>query len=270
MKKTTFAIQKFLRAMRINSKNWCDIIFEGRNQNYGAYRIRRTSSRRHLLSFLITAVIAAFVVSIPKLIDTISVPSYGKIEMNDIVRVSLLDMEDSKNIHDYIPKLETPLPLGTTTPMLGESSDYDGSLPPGLTFGESDGLERKNIDLDIEIPSEADDMLEEEYIDPDKTYWVVEVMPTFPGGQSALFRFLTSNLNYPPEAAKKKHSGQVLCEFTINKDGSVSDIKIVSDNNPSLDREALRVLNLMPKWKPGERKGKPVRVRFSLPIVFGL
>ncbi|MDR1584953.1 MAG: energy transducer TonB [Prevotellaceae bacterium] len=113
-------------------------------------------------------------------------------------------------------------------------------------------------------------MIEKEYIDPDKTYWIVEIMPTFQGGQAALFRFLTSNLNYPPEAVRQKQQGQVLCRFTVNKDGSISDIKIVSGVSPALDREALRVLELMPKWTSGKRKGKAVKVRFTLPVDFKL
>ena len=124
--------------------------------------------------------------------------------------------------------------------------------------------------MTVEIPEDAGEMLEEEYHEPDETHWVVEEMPVFPNGQAALLRFLTTNLNYPPDAVQKNIQGQVVCQFTVNKDGSISDIEVVSGVNPSLDKEALRVLQMMPHWTPGKRQGKTVKVRYTLPIDFRL
>lgn len=101
-------------------------------------------------------------------------------------------------------------------------------------------------------------------------FQVVERLPEYPGGMSAFVQWLTKNLNYPVTAQRRNVQGTVLVAFIVNKDGSITDLKVVSSVSPELDREALRVLRLMPKWKPGEDHGKPCRTYFSIPIVFKL
>ena len=99
-------------------------------------------------------------------------------------------------------------------------------------------------------------------------YDVVEQMPEFPGGMPAMIEFLQTNLNYPKDAKKQKVGGRVLVMFVVETDGSMSNVRVAKKIFPSLDAEALRVVKAMPKWNPGKEKGKPVRVNFSLPIVF--
>ena len=99
-------------------------------------------------------------------------------------------------------------------------------------------------------------------------YDVVEQMPEFPGGMPAMIEFLQTNLNYPKDAKKQKVGGRVLVMFVVETDGSISNVRVAKKIFPSLDAEALRVVKAMPKWNPGKEKGKPVRVNFSLPIVF--
>lgn len=97
---------------------------------------------------------------------------------------------------------------------------------------------------------------------------IVEQLPEFPGGMSAYVKWLTDNLRYPVAAQKKKIQGRVVVSFVINKDGSLSDIKVAKSADPLLDREALRVASMMPKWKPGIDKNKPCRTLFAVPIDF--
>lgn len=104
----------------------------------------------------------------------------------------------------------------------------------------------------------------------DFIFMTVEKQPEFPGGELALFKWLNDNLVYPPIAAESGIAGRVMCQFVVNADGSVVDVEIVRGRDPYLDKEALRVLNKLPKFKPGEQRGKPVRVRFSLPVTFKL
>ncbi|MBO4453527.1 MAG: energy transducer TonB [Paludibacteraceae bacterium] len=106
----------------------------------------------------------------------------------------------------------------------------------------------------------------------DTTIFVlVEKMPEFPGGQQALFNFLKENVHYPEDARKAKIEGRVLCQFIVNSDGRIVDVHVVkSSGNASLDHEALRVIHKMPRWKPGIQKGKPVRVKYTVPINFKL
>ncbi len=105
----------------------------------------------------------------------------------------------------------------------------------------------------------------------DAIFAVVEEMPEFPGGESALVRFASENLTYPIYAQKYGIQGRVICEFTVNKDGSIVDVKVVrSSGDPSLDKEAVRICYAMPRWKPGKQRGKPVRVKYTIPINFRL
>ena len=97
-----------------------------------------------------------------------------------------------------------------------------------------------------------------------------DVLPEFPGGMDALMTYVGSNVKYPSEAFTKKVEGKVIVEFIVKKDGSVSNAKVISNTNEMLNKEALRVVNAMPKWTPGKNKGKVVDVRFVLPVAFKL
>ena len=102
------------------------------------------------------------------------------------------------------------------------------------------------------------------------SFRVVESLPEFPGGMSGLVKWLSKNLKYPPAAQKAKVQGKVIVSFIINTDGTVSGAKVVRPAEEQLDREALRVIGMMPKWKPGEDHGEPCRTMFVIPVVFAL
>lgn len=104
----------------------------------------------------------------------------------------------------------------------------------------------------------------------DEVFVVVEEAPVFPGGDSALMKFLNDNIKYPDEAQKRGAEGRVTCQFVVEKDGSLSEVKVLRSADPLLDAEAVRVIESMPKWKPGKQKGKEVRVRYTLPVLFKL
>lgn len=99
---------------------------------------------------------------------------------------------------------------------------------------------------------------------------VVEHMPEFPGGQAALMQYLAKNIKYPTIAQENGTQGRVIVQFVVNRDGSIVDAKVVRSVDPYLDKEALRVINTMPKWKPGMQRGKPVRVKYTVPVMFRL
>ena len=101
-------------------------------------------------------------------------------------------------------------------------------------------------------------------------YDMPEQMPEFPGGATAMEHFISDNLTYPDEARAKKIQGKVYIQFVVEKDGSVSHVKIRRGVHPLLDEEAIRVIKMMPAWKPGSMRGKIVRVRHTIPIVFAL
>ena len=101
-------------------------------------------------------------------------------------------------------------------------------------------------------------------------YDQVEQMPEFEGGMPALIEFLQTNLKYPEDAIKQKLGGRVMVQFVVETDGTVSNVRVARTLFPSLDAEAVRVVKAMPKWKPGKEKGRPVRVNFTLPVVFNI
>ena len=113
-------------------------------------------------------------------------------------------------------------------------------------------------------------VVEEEEESSQTIFTVVEEMPDFPGGQAELLKFIAKSIKYPVIAQENGIQGRVICAFVVNKDGSVVDAEVLRGVDPSLDKEALRVIGTMPKWKPGKQRGKPVRVKYTAPITLTL
>lgn len=106
--------------------------------------------------------------------------------------------------------------------------------------------------------------------DENGIFQVVEKQPQFPGGMAALMEYLKKNIRYPAICKEQGLQGRVIVQFVINTDSTISDAQVIKPVNPHFDKEALRVVNAMPKWIPGEQRGKPVRTRFTLPVTFRL
>ncbi|MDD4778609.1 MAG: energy transducer TonB [Fermentimonas sp.] len=104
----------------------------------------------------------------------------------------------------------------------------------------------------------------------EEIFVVVEEQPEYPGGNAAMMQFLSDNIRYPVIAQENGIQGRVICNFVVERDGSITDVQVVRGVDPSLDREAVRVIQQMPRWKPGKQRGQAVRVRFTLPVVFRL
>lgn len=134
---------------------------------------------------------------------------------------------------------------------------------PDITAGE------ELVVIEDEVETESIEIEEDD--SDDAIYKVVEKMPEFPGGSQAMFKYLAENIQYPAIAKENNIQGRVVCSFTVNKDGSLSNIEVVlSGGDASLDKEAVRVIKSMPKWKPGTQLGKPVRVQYTIPVKFQL
>ena len=140
-----------------------------------------------------------------------------------------------------------------------------------------DNVETESIDIQsedaedvvIEVAPPVEVVEDEE--PEDVIFVVVESMPEFPGGAQAMYKYLSENVKYPVIAQENGIQGRVICQFTVNKDGSLVDIEVVrSGGDASLDKEAVRVIRSMPKWKPGKQRGKPVRVKYTIPVNFKL
>ena len=156
--------------------------------------------------------------------------------------------------------------------------------PPAPAVAEVLTVVEDDVKLDdVEIVSSEDDaasaqveaytppaVVEVEEESSQQIFTVVETMPEFPGGQGALLQYLAKSIKYPVIAQENGIQGRVSCSFVVNKDGSIVDAEVIRGVDPSLDKEALRVINSMPKWSPGKQRGKPVRVKYTVPVTFRL
>lgn len=133
-------------------------------------------------------------------------------------------------------------------------------------------LEIEDTEIDEDTEVEFIDMLsdESEEIDEAVIFQIVEKMPTFPGGEAAMMKYLSENIKYPTIAQENGIQGRVYVNFVVGKSGEISQIKVIRGVDPALDQEAIRVVEKMPKWNPGEQRGKAVNVSFMLPINFVL
>ena len=128
-------------------------------------------------------------------------------------------------------------------------------------------------DVDLKTLDEVEDSEQPNAVDMENNplnFRIVEQLPEFPGGAVEFMKWLTKNLHYPSSAQQRKVQGKVVAQFIVNTDGSISDIEIMKSVDASLDREAVRVLRLMPNWKPGQQDAKPCRTQVCIPIVFKL
>ena len=148
---------------------------------------------------------------------------------------------------DILIEVDNDADADTTS--IAPSEDFNGTpqpkpIPP--------------VENDVEEPAE------------DHIHINAEVMPVFPGGETALLKWIADHVSYPAVAAENGIEGLVACTFIINTDGSISNVEVLRSKDPLLDKEAIRVLKMMPNWKPGMQQGKAVRVRYSVPVRFKL
>ncbi len=173
-------------------------------------------------------------------------------EEKDMVSVPHSEAE-SKVVTMRVKAVDTPTPV---VPQINDRASL-------LVEGESEALAAEaKVTEAIRQPHDGiDDVLDGQRL---------EELPEFPGGWSELMKWLTNNLKYPPQAVRQKKEGRVVVSFIVNKDGTLADIKLAKSVDPQLDREALRVVRMMPHWKPGKEKGQPCRSMVVVPVVFKL
>ena len=173
---------------------------------------------------------------------------------------------DEEIIPITLPEKKTvpPPPASVTKAEIIEIFQDDAEIEEDVLASVDDQVEF----IDVSALDEV--VVEEEPEIDDTPFMVVEDMPEFPGGTAALLEYLKKNIKYPAICRENNIQGRVLVSFIVNKDGSIVDAEVVKNVNPSLDKEALRVISGMPKWKPGSQRGKPVRVKYTVPVNFRL
>ena len=236
------------------SSEWCQLIFEGKNQAYGAYRMRANSTKRHNVAMLIVVVIAAVGFSIPTLLK-LATPEQKEV-MTEVTTLSKLEEPEIKQ--EEMKRVE---PVAPPPPALKSSIKFTAPvIKKDEEVHEANG---KDIaDLKQVVTQAAPE--------PEKVFDMVEQMPTFPGGQTELMAYLGKNIKYPTIAQENGTQGRVIIQFVVERDGSISDVHVARGVDPYLDKEAVRVVKSMPKWLPGKQNGKAVRVKFTVPVMFRL
>jgi len=273
------------RDINLNSSEWCDLVFEGKNKDYGAYEMRQTSSSRHLIAFLCTLVFITIVALIPSFMSAISKNKDVALSGYDgplvVTDVDLTEEVPQEVIEQSIAPPPPPIinSVQFTPPAIVDDAEVNAenemrtqeelsnstALITTVTY-HSENTEGADPG---ELLQEQRDVIGTAYV-PDKPFETAEVMPQYPGGNSELMRFMKNNLKYPTIAAETGIEGRVVVKFVVDKNGAISDIQVLKGIDPSCDKEAVRVVKLMPNWIPGMQNGNPVSVYFNLPVFFKL
>lgn len=269
----------------IDSREWRDMVFEGKNKKYGAYKLRETSSKRHVVALIVVLALVVLIALLPKLYGVVqSLARENLGPMEETVELSNLPIEEQVPEENIIKKevAPPPPPLKSTIqfvpPVIAKDEDVadedqmktqEEVQDSKLTISVADvkGTDEKH-GIDI-AELEKNKVIVEDKKEAE-IFTVVENQPEFPGGQSAMMKYLNDNIKYPVIAQENGIQGRVICNFVVERDGSITDVQVVRGQDPSLDKEAVRVIKSMPKWIPGKQRGQPVRVRFTLPVVFRL
>lgn len=211
-----------------------------------------------------TALLLGFVVALSVLFVALEWTQRDKkIDLSGIIAAEVTLEEEMVPITLPEKKTVPPPPQSVTVAEIIEIVEDDAEIEETTLASTDDQTEY------IEIKEIANIAVEEEP-EEEAPFMVVEKMPEFPGGQAALMQYLQKNIKYPAVCRENNIQGRVLIQFIVNRDGTIVEPEVVKSVNPYLDKEALRVISGMPKWTPGEQRGKPVRVKFTVPVNFKL
>ncbi len=274
----------------LTSREWCDLVFEGKNKEFGAYVMRASSPARHtkavvsvfiavaiLLVFLILSITGVFATKEEEQIVTATVQELTTMEVEEEIFEEEEQFEIPEEPEEIIAPEEVANQQQVTELLIVEDDKIEEDkqvkntedvLENEAAVGAVDITEGTN-DLNKVIVKEeviAAPEVEEEPV----SIAMVEQKPEFPGGDAAMYKWLGDNIVYPSAASEEGVQGRVVVEFVVGKDGSITNVRIVRSRHPALDKEALRVVKSMPKWVPGRNNGQPVKVTYTLPVTFKL
>ncbi|MDE6146042.1 MAG: energy transducer TonB, partial [Muribaculaceae bacterium] len=269
----------------LSSKEWTDLIFEGKNKEFGAYELRNQSVRRHNLAMLsvVFVIIAALLISLgvsrmERVEETITAEAEQSMVSVDTSQDEPEPEEEPEERFEE-PEVEEVLPeevLNTVkvtelaivdddqVSKEDEIKTQEELTQTETAFGASD-FDQGTDDVTVvrEIKNEV--VVEEKKPEPEKIFTAVEENPQFPGGEKAMYEYLSKNIRYPEMAQQNNISGRVTVQFVVEKNGAIGEVKVVRGKDPDLDKEAVRVVKSMPNFIPGKMNGQAVRVWYTLP-----
>ena len=271
---------------------WVDMVFAGKNKEYGAYQLRKGTSGRNIKSLLILVIAAALVGGFLawKVIEQKQAEEQqAYMEAMELARLQKQAEKEKKKPEKVQPKVE----MKKEIPVARETQKFTAPVikKDELVKEENQVKQMDKLDDKVAVGTENKEGVKDRTVEavrndiavaapppppapkPEvatKVFDVVEEMPSFPGGQGALMSYLASNIKYPVVAQENGVQGRVIVSFVVERDGSISDVRVARSVDPSLDREAQRVVKSMPRWKPGKQNGSAVRVKYTVPVVFRL
>ena len=271
---------------------WVEMVFAGKNKEYGAYQLRKGTSGRNIKSLLILVIAAALVGGFLawKVIEQKQAEEQqAYMEAMELAKLQQQAKKEEKKKEPVKPKIEPKKEI----PVARETQKFTAPVikKDELVKEENQVKQMDKLDDKVAVGTENKEGVKDRTVEAvrndiavaapppppapkpevsNKVFDVVEEMPSFPGGQGALMSFLNSNIKYPVVAQENGVQGRVIVGFVVERDGSITDVKIMRSVDPSLDREAQRVVKAMPKWKPGKQNGSAVRVKYTVPVVFRL
>ncbi len=274
----------------LSSKEWCDIVFDGKNKEYGAYQLRATSVKRHTKALLSVVIVLALILTAIILVMTGVFKSAdedinAKNEQEEVIMApeDIPEEEEQMDIPEQKPEevqaedevaatqAVTEVVIKDIVDKDREVKDQEQVLENTAQLGADDhkGVEDVNRDRVVK------EVVEEKPVEKPKeegplSVAMVEQKPSFPGGESAMYKWLQDNIIYPAAASEEGVQGKVTVQFIVEKDGSITHVQVVRGKHPALDAEAARVIRKMPRWTPGRNNGQPVRVTYHLPVQFKL
>jgi protein TonB len=268
------------------SAEWTNLVFEGRNQDYGAYQLRKDTSKRNIWSIIIVALAAVLLY--------LGLTLHRMAEANRTIEntqaIQLANLENKKKEAKVEKKEQIKVEPEKTVERVKSSVKFTAPVikKDNLVKEEDeiklDEIEKSNkaigaltVEGNDEVGGEVLQLREQiaapeppKPAEENKVHDFVEQMPSFPGGMGALMSWLSQNIKYPVIAAENGVEGRVIVQFVVEKDGSITDVKIAKSVDPSLDKEATRVVSSMPHWIAGRQNGNPVRVKYTVPVTFKL
>ena len=271
---------------------WVEMVFAGKNKEYGAYQLRKGTSGRNIKSLLILVIAAALVGGFLawKVIEQKqAAEQQAYMEAMELAKLQQQAKKEEKKKEPVKPKIEPKKEI----PVARETQKFTAPVikKDELVKEENQVKQMDKLDEKVAVGTENKAGVKDRTVEavrseiavaapppppapkPEvatKVFDVVEEMPSFPGGQGALMQYLASNIKYPVVAQENGVQGRVIVSFVVERDGSISDVKVARSVDPSLDREAQRVVKSMPRWSPGKQNGSTVRVKYTVPVVFRL
>ena len=271
---------------------WVEMVFAGKNKEYGAYQLRKGTSGRNIKALLILVIAAALVGGFLawKVIEQKQAEEQqAYMEAMELAKLQQQAKKEEKKKEPVKPKIEPKKEI----PVARETQKFTAPVikKDELVKEENQVKQMDKLDEKVAVGTENKEGTKDRLAEAvrsdiavtapppppapkpevsNKVFDVVEEMPHFPGGPAALQAFLSSNTKYPVVAQENGVQGRVIVSFVVERDGSITDVKVVRSVDPSLDREATRVVKSMPRWSPGKQNGSAVRVKYTVPVVFRL